>query len=62
MVSSLVGIVLLAVLLERGMFYKQLTYDIIIDRTTFKWHIHVQRGKGVYEFCVIWVKHQKLVK
>ena len=20
------------------------------------------KGKGVYEFCVIWVKHQKVVK
>ena len=48
--SSLVGIVLLAVLLERGMFYKQLTYDIITYRTTFKWHIHVQTGKGSMNF------------
>ena len=47
--SSLVGIVLLAVLLERGMFNKQLIYDII-NRTTFKWHIYVQRGKGSMNF------------
>ena len=59
--SSLVGIALLAALLERGMFYKQLTYDIIIDRTTFKWYIHVQRGEGSMNF-VIRAKHQKVVK
>ena len=44
------GIVLLAILLERGMFYEQLMYDIIIDRTTFKWNIHVQRVKGSMNF------------
>ena len=37
---------MLAILLERGMFYEQLMYDTIIDRTTFIWNIHVQRGKG----------------
>ena len=42
------GIVLLAILLERGMFYEQLMYDIIT-----KWNIHVQRVKGVHEF---WMK------
>ena len=40
-VSSLVGMVLLTGLLEREMFYEQLTYDIIIDKATFKWNIHV---------------------
>ena len=34
-VSSFVGMVMLAILLEREMFYEQLMYDIIIDRTTF---------------------------
>ena len=49
-VSSVVGMVMLAILLERGMFYEQLMYDIIIDRTTFKWNIHVRRHKGSMNF------------
>ena len=44
------GMVMLAILLERGMFYEQLMYDIIIERTTFTWTIHVQRGKGSVNF------------
>ena len=49
-VSSLVGMVMLAILLERGMFYEQLMYDIIIDGTIFVWNIHAQRGKGAMNF------------
>ena len=49
-VSSLVGMVVLAILLERGMFYEQLMYDIINDGTIFIWNIHVQRGKGSMNF------------
>ena len=45
--SFLVGMVMLAILLERGMFYEQLMCDIIIDGTIFIWNIHVQRGKGL---------------
>ena len=37
---------MLAILLEKGNFYEQLMYDIILDRITFTWNIHVQRGKG----------------
>ena len=44
------GMVMLAILLERGMFYEQLMYDIIIDRTIFVCNIHVQRGKGSMNF------------
>ena len=44
------GMILLPILLERGMFYEQLTYDIIIDGATFKWNIHIQRGKGSMNF------------
>ena len=48
--SSLVGMVILTVPCERGMIYEQLMYDIIIDRTIFKWNIHIQRGKGSMNF------------
>ena len=40
------GIVLLAVLLERGMFHEQLRYNIRIDRNTFSFDIHVRKVKG----------------
>ena len=45
-VSSLVGIVLLASLLEREMFCVQLWCNIVIDRNTFKANIHVCKVKG----------------
>ena len=41
---------MLAILLERGMFYEQLMYDIIIDRTNFIWNILVERVKGSMNF------------
>ena len=43
---------MLAVLLERGMIYEQLMYDIISDGTIFVWNIHVQRGKGSMNFVL----------
>ena len=45
-VSSLGGIVLLAVVLERGMFCKQLSCSIIIDGKTFEAVIDVCKVKG----------------
>ena len=45
-VSSLGGIVLLAVVLEKGMFCKQFRYSIIIDRKTFNAVIDVCKVKG----------------
>ena len=46
MVSSLGGIVLLAVILERGMFCKQLRRSIIIDGKTFEDVVDVRKVKG----------------
>ena len=43
--SFLVGIVLLAVLLERGMFCEQLRCNIMIDGNTFWANIHVCKVK-----------------
>ena len=43
---SLVGIVFLAVVLERGMFCKQFRCNIIIDRKTFEAVIDVRKVKG----------------
>ena len=45
-VSSLGGIVLLAVVLERGMFCEQFRCSIIIDRKTFEAVIDVRKVKG----------------
>ena len=45
-VSSLGGIVLLAVVLERGMFYEQFRCSIIIDGKTFEAVIDVHKVKG----------------
>ena len=42
---------MLAILLERGVFYEQLMYDIIIHGTIFIWNIHVQKGKGSMNLC-----------
>ena len=46
MVSSLVGMVLLPILLERGMFYEQFRCNIMIDGITFQANIHVHNIKG----------------
>ena len=43
---SLGGIVLLAVVLERGMFCEQFRCSIIIDRKTFEAVIDVHKVKG----------------
>ena len=40
------GIVLLPVLLERGMFYEQFRCNIMIDLNTFQPNIHVCIVKG----------------
>ena len=45
-VSSLGGIVLLAVVLERGMFCKQFRCSIVIDGKTFEAVIDVRKVKG----------------
>ena len=45
-VSSLVGMVLLPILLERGMFYEQFRCNIIIDGITFQSNIHVCKIEG----------------
>ena len=45
-VSSLMGIVLLAVVLERGMFCEQFRYNIMIDRKTFEAVVDVHKVKG----------------
>ena len=46
-VISLVGMVLLAVVLERGMFWEQFRCSIIIDGKTFEAVIDVRKVKGV---------------
>ena len=51
---------MLDILLERGMFYEQLMYDIIIDGTIFVWKNHVQSGKGSMNFFVKWEGGQKV--
>ena len=43
--------VMLAILLERGMFYEQLMYDIIIDRTTFYEIFMFKEGRGLWILC-----------
>ena len=45
-VSSLVGMVLLPVQLERGMFYEQFRCNMMIDGITFQANIHVRIVKG----------------
>ena len=45
-VSSLVGIVLLAVVLKRGMFCEQFRCNIIFDGKTFEAVIDVHKVKG----------------
>ena len=45
-VSSLVGMVLLPILLQRGMFYEQFRCNMMIDGITFEANIHVHKVKG----------------
>ena len=45
-VSSLVGMVLLPILLERGMFDEQFRCKIMIDGITFQANIHVRKVEG----------------
>ena len=69
-VSSLVGIALLAIVLERGIFCEQFRCNIIIDRKTFEAVIDVHKVKGVLIYGVsslcyvlmlkkLWVKLSK---
>ena len=46
-------IVLLAVLLKRKMFCEQFRFNMIIDRNTFEWYIHIEEGRGVSFLSVI---------
>ena len=41
------GMVLLPILLERGMFYEQLRCNMMIDGITFQANIHVHKVRGV---------------
>ena len=45
-VSSLVGIVMLPISLEREMFYKQFRCHMMIDGNTFQGNIDMQRVEG----------------